>query len=418
MTNIYLVYGFFGVGGAQRRVSNLATELYKHGYRVTIVAALGTNHSITDLNYYHNHEEIPIAFVPDFYAENSKNPLVQKETKRTNRKIRYYRSIKHLSRNNSAFNMMICRRIRQNKNSIQLKVFFQNVEPGIVVSFGFNIFERVYCSLDKRKFRIVFSETNSNKKYINDSNYLDTIKLIKKADAAVFQTNQQQLDLNVTNPHSYIIHNPIKDNLPDRFVGNRRKVIVNFCALKRHKNLLLLVQAFELLIRYGKPYNDYELNLYCDKPTPDSHDEYRKEIIEYITKHNLGSKVKLYPMTPDIHNIIVDAAMFVSSSDYEGLSNSMLEAMAMGLPCICTDCLGGGAREAIKDHENGLLVPTNNQEALCNAMKELLENISLSNKCSSNAVLIKQQWTMDVVVEKWLEVINVVISHKKGGNIK
>ena len=43
MKNLYLVYGYYGVGGAQRRVSNLATELYKHGYRVTIVAALGTN---------------------------------------------------------------------------------------------------------------------------------------------------------------------------------------------------------------------------------------------------------------------------------------------------------------------------------------------------------------------------------------
>ena len=166
MTNIYLVYGFFGVGGAQRRVSNLATELYKHGYRVTIVAALGSNHSITDLNYYHNHEEIPIVFVPDFYAENSKNPLVQKETKRTNRKIRYYRSLKHLSRKNSVVNMMIRGRIRQNKNSMQLKAFFQKAEPGIVVSFGFNIFERVYCSLNKRKFRIIFAETNSNQKYI------------------------------------------------------------------------------------------------------------------------------------------------------------------------------------------------------------------------------------------------------------
>ena len=268
MKNLYLVYGYYGVGGAQRRVSNLATELYKHGYRVTIVAALGSNHSITDLNYYHNHEEIPIVFVPDFYAENSKNPLVQKETKRTNRKIRYYRSIKHLSRNNSAFNMMICRRIRQNKNSIQLKVFFQNVEPGIVVSFGFNIFERVYCSLDKRKFRIVFSETNSNQKFINDSNYTDTIKLIKKADAAVFQTNQQQLDLNVTNPHSYIIHNPIKDNLPKRYVGERRKIIVNFCAIKKHKNLLLLIKSFEMLLYRSEKYSEYSLLLYCDNPKP------------------------------------------------------------------------------------------------------------------------------------------------------
>ena len=403
MTNIYLVYGFFGVGGAQRRVSNLATELYKHGYRVTIVAALGTNHSITDLNYYHNHEEIPIVFVPDFYAENSKNPLVQKETKRTNRKIRYYRSIKHLSRNNSAFNMMICRRIRQNKNSIQLKVFFQNVEPGIVVSFGFNIFERVYCSLDKRKFRIVFSETNSNKKYINDSNYIDTIKLIKKADAAVFQTNQQQLDLNVTNPHSYIIHNPIKDNLPKRYVGERRKIIVNFCAIKKHKNLLLLIKSFEMLLYRSEKYSEYSLLLYCDNPKPDYENTYRKEIVDYIKKNNLESKVKLLPMCADIHDKIKDAALFVSSSDYEGISNSMIEAMAIGLPCVCTDCKGGGAREFIINDYNGLLVDCNNPSELCDGMEKMLSN-DLAKRCSENALKIREDLALDKIIKQWINV--------------
>ena len=394
MTNIYLVYGFFGVGGAQRRVSNLATELYKHGYRVTIVAALGTNHSITDLNYYHNHEEIPIVFVPDFYAENSKNPLVQKETKRTNRKIRYYRSIKHLSRNNSAFNMMICGRIRQNKNSLQLKVFFQKAEPGIVVSFGFNIFERVYCSLN-------------NKKYINDSNYLDTLKLIEKADAAVFQTKQQKLDLNVTNPHSYIIHNPIKDNLPKRYVGERRKIIVNFCAIKKHKNLLLLIKSFEMLLYRSEKYSEYLLLLYCDNPKPDYNNAYRKEIVDYIKMNNLESKVKLLPMCADIHDKIKDAALFVSSSDYEGISNSMIEAMAIGLPCVCTDCKGGGAREFIISEYNGLLVDCNDPTKLCYGMEKMLSS-KLAKRCSENALKIREDLSVDIITNKWINVFEDV----------
>ena len=44
-----------------------------------------------------------------------------------------------------------------------------------------------------------------------------------------------------------------------------------------------------------------------------------------------------------------DAACFVISSDYEGISNSMIEALAIGIPVVATDCPVGGARMYIKD---------------------------------------------------------------------
>ena len=71
------------------------------------------------------------------------------------------------------------------------------------------------------------------------------------------------------------------------------------------------------------------------------------------------------------------ASDFVSSSDFEGMSNSMLEAMAIGLPTICTDCPSGGAREIIQHHENGILVPIKNIDALCSAMTEVADNPEL-----------------------------------------
>ena len=50
----------------------------------------------------------------------------------------------------------------------------------------------------------------------------------------------------------------------------------------------------------------------------------------------------------NVHSYIINASMFVSSSDFEGMSNSMLEAMAIGLPVVCTDCPIGGAKMVIK----------------------------------------------------------------------
>lgn len=56
--------------------------------------------------------------------------------------------------------------------------------------------------------------------------------------------------------------------------------------------------------------------------------------------------------------------MFVSSSDFEGISNSMLEAMGMGLPVVVTDCPVGGARMVIQDGVNGLLVPVGDTKTM------------------------------------------------------
>ena len=97
--------------------------------------------------------------------------------------------------------------------------------------------------------------------------------------------------------------------------------------------------------------------------------------------------------------------MFVSSSDFEGMSNSMLEAMGMGLPTICTDCPAGGARAIIKDHENGILVPIKDVESMYRAMKEVAENKELAEKLSVNGTKLRDELSVDKIVSQWLEVI-------------
>jgi glycosyltransferase involved in cell wall biosynthesis len=84
----------------------------------------------------------------------------------------------------------------------------------------------------------------------------------------------------------------------------------------------------------------------------------------------------------------------------------MLEAMALGLPVVCTDCPAGGARAVIEDHINGLLVPVGDVEALYNAMKELIDNPELAAKISSNATAIRDTLSVDKITNQWLELIH------------
>ena len=133
---------------------------------------------------------------------------------------------------------------------------------------------------------------------------------------------------------------------------------------------------------------------------------YVDSVKETISHLNCRERIHILPAQNDIHNLIKDYAMFVSSSDFEGMSNSMLEAMAIGLPTICTDCPAGGARAVIKDHENGVLVPVNDVQAMADAMKEVAGNPELAEKLSINGSKIREDLSVDKIVNQWMEIIN------------
>ena len=133
---------------------------------------------------------------------------------------------------------------------------------------------------------------------------------------------------------------------------------------------------------------------------------YIDSIIEHIKHHNCENCIHIMPSRKDIHDYIKNYAMFVSSSDFEGMSNSMLEAMAMGLPCVCTDCPAGGARAVIKDGENGLLTPVGDSHTFYLAMKKITENPELADKLSENSVKIRDEQSVDKIIKKWMELIN------------
>ncbi len=87
------------------------------------------------------------------------------------------------------------------------------------------------------------------------------------------------------------------------------------------------------------------------------------ELDELIGKLGLGGRVRLCGKTDRIAEALLEADLFVLSSDAEGFPNALMEAMAAGLPCIATDCPTGPA-ELIANGKNGLLVPAGNADAM------------------------------------------------------
>ena len=110
------------------------------------------------------------------------------------------------------------------------------------------------------------------------------------------------------------------------------------------------------------------------------------------------------PANPDVHYRIRNAIMFVLSSDFEGLSNALLEAMMMGIPCISTNC--AGSDEVIRNEKNGLLVNVGDEDGLYMAMKKLLENNELRKDISNQAKSDLSIFKSDKVLSEWMNYID------------
>lgn len=85
--------------------------------------------------------------------------------------------------------------------------------------------------------------------------------------------------------------------------------------------------------------------------------------------------IEWWGFKPDVENILAQATISCLPSYREGLPKSLLESLAMGLPCIATDV--PGCREAVIDGVNGILVPPRESVPLAKAIDHLIQNPTL-----------------------------------------
>ena len=189
-----------------------------------------------------------------------------------------------------------------------------------------------------------------------------------------------------------VIHNSV--NVPqDKYPipEKRDNRIVAVGRLHPQKNPHLLLDAFA---RIAAGHPEVHLDFYGDG---ELHDELQSK----INRLGLGSWVSLHPSRKDIFDCIRTARLFVLPSDYEGMPNALMEAMALGLPCISADCRPGGARTLIDDGKNGFIVPVRDVEALAGKMSYLLDNPDVAERVAREARVIGETHTNEMTFNKW-----------------
>ncbi len=196
-----------------------------------------------------------------------------------------------------------------------------------------------------------------------------------------------------------VIPNPIfvQGEVPTVDFEAREKTVVSVGRLdNEQKRYDVMINAFKI---FSKSHPEYTLKLY-GRGTDE------KLIEKWVKEAGLSEKVRFMGLSTQPMQDIAKDGMFLITSDYEGISNALLEAMAVGLPCVSTDHTPGGARLLIKDRENGLLAPIGDSEALAKAMCEYAENPALSRKCGENAKSVLVRFAPDRIIDMWEDYIN------------
>lgn len=98
-----------------------------------------------------------------------------------------------------------------------------------------------------------------------------------------------------------------------------------------------------------------------------------------------------------IFEILSTCETFVLPSNFEGMPNTLIEAMCIGLPCISTKV--SGATDLIKDGENGLLIDIDNEEQLFYAMVKLAENPEIRLRMGINATKLYNYLNVNTILE-------------------
>lgn len=273
-------------------------------------------------------------------------------------------------------------------------------QPDLIISF------LIICNMiaikvgNKLNIPVLISVRNDPGR---DGNFIKKL-LIKqnypKADGCVFQTEEAKEYFNFTYP-TKVIMNPLSKEILENLDGiklQKKEEQFTFISLgrlepqKRHDVAIRALSKIEA--------KNVILKIFGKGPLESSLRELAKEL-------GVKDRVIFAGVTSHVVEELLKADAFVMASDYEGMPNALMEAMATGLPCVVTDCPCGGPKSLIVDGENGFLVEVGDYDVLSEKMKDIIDNPTKAKTVGEKAKGIRQKCDIETVAQKWAEMFDL-----------
>ena len=290
-----------------------------------------------------------------------------------------------------------------------LRRHIRKEKPNVVIAFT----EGVYCftiaALLGTKIPVIASERLDPSAMTWKRNLLKRL-FLPYADWLVVQTRsiKEYFPKSIQKKTS-VIYNPVnlpqtssltpdpspKGEVSGKSEGKMNRII-SVARLFPQKNQEMMIRAFAKIV---EKYPDWHLVIYGEGPL-------RAQLEALVSSFKFQERVLLPGRTDHVVEELRKSKIFCLSSDYEGMSNSMIEAICVGLPIVSTKV--SGTDELIEDGENGLLVDIGDEKGMTDALEKLIQNETLMKQMGETNLKKASLFHIDTIVSEWKELIKGV----------
>lgn len=339
-------------GGAERVIVNLSKEFVEHGYDVFLITSFRGEW--------------------EYNLSNSVHRLSLEGEELEQGKIR-----RNLSR------------------IIKLRIILKKVMPDYFISFMAEPSVRSIIASTKLPIKTLISVRNDPyREYPGKIGELLRKYIIPKADGCIFQTDDaMQAFPKEFREKSIVIPNAVKSEFYKVKRNPVSRTIVMCGRLEEQKNYPIVIEAIKKVSEY---YPDIRLYIYGDGSL-------RDKLKEIIYSYGLIDNIFLMGQSDDIPSVLSKASIYVLSSDYEGMPNALMEALAASVPSISTDCPCGGPKYLIESMKDGILVSVRNSKKLSEAILYMLDNPEEAEEMGLKAKEKAEKYREDKIFKKWEE---------------
>lgn len=293
--------------------------------------------------------------------------------------------------------------VHNNINRIKaLRKQFKLLKPQAVVSFmdATNVLV-VLANMGLGIATIISERTNPGKYQRHLGLIWDKLRraTYPKATAVVAVSKETANQLAEMIPQGLVevIPNPVfcYDHEDVSALGSETRTLVSMGRLVSIKNFDLLIKAFAKCLVL---YPEWRLLIMGEGPQ-------RKKLESLIKDLDLVENIQLLGAVKEPAKILAKSDIFSLCSSFEGFSNSLVEAMACGLPVVCTREAGG---EIVKNGEQGYLVSEGHLDELTDALIYLMNNQTVREQMGRSAQQSAKTYFLPDVLNQWNQLLTQV----------
>jgi glycosyltransferase involved in cell wall biosynthesis len=172
-------------------------------------------------------------------------------------------------------------------------------------------------------------------------------------------------------------------------------------AVSRHSYEKGLDRMLQIWQKVVQKYPDWCLEIYGK--LNENH-----EMRDLADALNIGQKVIFFEPVKNINDKYLEASLLLMTSRTEGFGMVLMEAMALGLPCVAYDC-PVGPQSIIANNENGFLVEDGNIDSFVQKVELLIEDESLRIEMGKNAKKSISKYDLETIMQQWKSLFEELI---------